>query len=83
VPKSPNTRALVPKSPKLDSVLKFIFEFSVVEPPSISTLMTHSVDMIENLGCPPPPTEHSINEDAISSLIVPAPGETICKKTLL
>lgn len=31
--------------------------------------------MIESLVCPPPPTDNSINEDAISSLIVPAPGK--------
>ena len=34
-----------------------------------------NVDMIESLVCPPPPTDNSINEDAISSLIVPAPGK--------
>ncbi len=33
-----------------------------------------SVDIIESLVCPPPPIDNSINEDAISSLIVPAPG---------
>ena len=35
-----------------------------------------NVDMIESLVCPPPPTDNSFNEDAISSLIVPAPGKS-------
>jgi T-lymphoma invasion and metastasis-inducing protein 1 len=31
-------------------------------------------DMIDSLVCPPPPSDNAINEDIISSLIVPAPG---------
>jgi T-lymphoma invasion and metastasis-inducing protein 1 len=38
-------------------------------------MANRNVDMIESLVCPPPPTDNSINEDAISSLIVPAPGK--------
>ena len=50
-----------------------------VDPPPISTLPSaRNVDMIESLVCPPPPTDNSINEDAISSLIVPAPGKRMC-----
>lgn len=46
------------------------------DPPPISTIPSaRNVDMIESLVCPPPPTDNSINEDAISSLIVPAPGK--------
>ena len=47
-----------------------------LDPPPISTIPSaRNVDMIESLVCPPPPTDNSINEDAISSLIVPAPGK--------
>ena len=48
----------------------------LTDPPVISALASgRNVDMIESLVCPPPPTDNSINEDAISSLIVPAPGK--------
>ena len=50
--------------------------FFITDPPVISALASgRNVDMIESLVCPPPPTDNSINEDAISSLIVPAPGK--------
>ena len=36
--------------------------------------------MIESLVCPPPPSDVALNEEAISSLIVPAPGWSECNK---
>ncbi len=36
-------------------------------------MKTSTDDMIESLVCPPPPSDHGLNEEAISSLIVPAP----------
>ena len=55
---------------------KLIFQKIFTDPPVISALASgRNVDMIESLVCPPPPTDNSINEDPISSLIVPAPGK--------
>ena len=47
---------------------------SRTEPPDLSSCVTKSTDdMIESLVCPPPPSENTLNEEIISSLIVPAP----------
>jgi len=47
---------------------------SRTEPPDLTTCVTKTTDdMIESLVCPPPPSDSAINEEAISSLIVPAP----------
>ena len=44
------------------------------EPPDLTTCVTKTTDdMIESLVCPPPPSDSALNEEAISSLIVPAP----------
>ena len=47
---------------------------SRTEPPDLTTCVTKTTDdMIESLVCPPPPSDIALNEEAISSLIVPAP----------
>ena len=47
---------------------------SRTEPPDLTTCVTKTTDdMIESLVCPPPPSDSALNEEAISSLIVPAP----------
>ena len=48
----------------------------LTDPPPVMAGGERNVDMIESLVCPPPPTDNSFNEDAISSLIVPAPGKS-------
>ncbi len=47
---------------------------SRTEPPDLRTSLKQTDDMIESLVCPPPPSDVALNEEAISSLIVPAPG---------
>ncbi|XP_071747174.1 protein still life, isoform SIF type 1 isoform X11 [Lepeophtheirus salmonis] len=39
----------------------------------LTSVLKSTDDMIERLVCPPPPSDNAINEDIISSLIVPAP----------
>ena len=47
---------------------------SRTEPPDLTSCVAKTTDdMIESLVCPPPPSEGALNEEAISSLIVPAP----------
>ena len=50
---------------------------SRTEPPDLTSCVARPVnttdDMIDSLVCPPPPSEGPLNEEAISSLIVPAP----------
>ena len=47
---------------------------SRTEPPDLTSCVVKTTDdMIESLVCPPPPSEGALNEEAISSLIVPAP----------
>nr|XP_040575914.1 protein still life, isoform SIF type 1-like isoform X14 [Lepeophtheirus salmonis] len=46
---------------------------SRTEPPDLTSVLKSTDDMIERLVCPPPPSDNAINEDIISSLIVPAP----------
>ena len=47
---------------------------SRTEPPDLSSCVAKTTDdMIESLVCPPPPSDCPLNEEAISSLIVPAP----------
>merc|ERR1719500_699989 len=47
---------------------------SRTEPPDLTSCVAKTTDdMIESLVCPPPPSDSAINEEAISSLIVPAP----------
>jgi hypothetical protein len=51
----------------------------VAEPPGAgSSLRTATDDIIDSLVCPPPPSDSALNEDAISSLIVPAPAWSKC-----
>lgn len=50
----------------------FIATFSA-EPPDLTNTLRSTEDMIERLVCPPPPSDNALNEEAISSLIVPAP----------
>jgi len=52
-----------------------IEHFSFPDPPELSnSLKSATDDIIDSLVCPPPPSDNIINEDIISSLIVPAPG---------
>ena len=47
---------------------------SRTEPPDLTSCVAKTTDdMIESLVCPPPPSDSALNEEAISSLIVPAP----------
>lgn len=46
---------------------------SRTEPPDPSNPLKSTDDMIDSLVCPPPPSDNPLNEEAISSLIVPAP----------
>lgn len=47
---------------------------SRTEPPDLTSCVVKTTDdMIESLVCPPPPSDSALNEEAISSLIVPAP----------
>ncbi|KAF2367602.1 Raf-like Ras-binding [Trinorchestia longiramus] len=47
---------------------------SRTEPPDLASLMKTTDEIIESLVCPPPPSESSLNEEMISSMIVPAPS---------
>ncbi|CAM1297612.1 TIAM1 (predicted) [Pycnogonum litorale] len=46
---------------------------SRLEPPEMTNLMKSADDYIEQLVCPPPPTDLSLSEEMIGKLIVPAP----------
>ena len=57
------------------SYQKGIYLFVSEPPECITTMKNLTDDTIESLVCPPPPSDReAINEDVISSLIVPAPG---------
>ena len=57
-------------------VIVLMLHLFLTEPPDCITTMKNSTDdIIESLVCPPPPSDReAMNEDVISSLIVPAPG---------
>ena len=47
---------------------------SRTEPPDLTNCVAKTTDdLIESMVCPPPPSDSALNEEAISSLIVPAP----------
>eukprot|EP00095_Tigriopus_kingsejongensis_P000341 maker-scaffold194_size270518-snap-gene-1.24 protein:Tk00341 transcript:maker-scaffold194_size270518-snap-gene-1.24-mRNA-1 annotation:"protein still isoform sif type 1" len=63
----------------LESVLQeeialcMMMRSSRTEPPDPANALKSTDDMIDSLVCPPPPSDNPLNEEAISSLIVPAP----------
>ena len=52
-----------------------LLPYFVTEPPDCGGAIKNATDdIIESLVCPPPPCDNALNEEVISSLIVPAPG---------
>ena len=59
---------------ELDSICMTIRSCRIERPVHTSALMEHADMYIENMMCPPPPSQSRISDRAIGELIVPAPN---------